>query len=85
MGFIDELKRLARPYEDEEDDEYYEDDYEPVSRSDKSDRSERTGRSDRTERRDRSSMEGTGSIFPVERALKENFDDYGRKKERLNG
>ena len=23
-----------------------------------------------------------GSIFPVERALKENFDDFGRKKER---
>ena len=31
MGFIDELKRLARPYEDEEDDEF-EDDFEPVSR-----------------------------------------------------
>ena len=30
MGFIDELKRLARPYEDEEDDF---DDFEPVGRS----------------------------------------------------
>ncbi|MGN0968694.1 MAG: cell division protein SepF, partial [Oscillospiraceae bacterium] len=29
MGFIDELKRLARPYEDEEDDF---DDFEPVDR-----------------------------------------------------
>ncbi len=31
MGFIDELKRLARPYEDEEMDEF--DDFEPVGRS----------------------------------------------------
>ena len=73
MGFIDELKRLARPYEDEEDDEYYEDDYEPVSRSDKSDRSDRSVRSDRTDRRDRtSSLEGTGSIFPVENERRSN-------------
>ena len=34
MGFIDELKRLARPYEDE-DDEDYEEDYEPVTRGDR--------------------------------------------------
>ena len=32
MGFIDELKRLARPYEDEEEDEEAFDDFEPVSR-----------------------------------------------------
>ena len=31
MGFIDELKRLARPYEDEEIDDF--DDFEPVGRS----------------------------------------------------
>ena len=31
MGFIDELKRLARPYEDEEEDEEAFDDFEPVS------------------------------------------------------
>ena len=31
MGFIDELKRLARPYEDEEVDDF--DDFEPVGRS----------------------------------------------------
>lgn len=30
MGFMDELKRLARPYEDEEEDNF--DDFEPVSR-----------------------------------------------------
>ena len=28
MGFLDEFKRLAHPYEDEEDEEF-EDDYEP--------------------------------------------------------
>ena len=32
MGFIDELKRLARPYEDEEEAEEAFDDFEPVSR-----------------------------------------------------
>ena len=37
MGFIDELKRLARPYEDEEDEEEFED-FEPVSRSERMDR-----------------------------------------------
>ena len=31
MGFIDEIKRLARPYEDEEDEEF-DDDIEPVGR-----------------------------------------------------
>ena len=31
MGFIDELKRLARPYEDEEMDDF--DDFEPVGRA----------------------------------------------------
>ena len=30
MSFLDELKRLARPYEDEEDDEY-EEDFAPVN------------------------------------------------------
>ena len=32
MGFLDELKRLARPYEDEEDDDY-EEDFAPVNNS----------------------------------------------------
>ena len=32
MSFIDELKRLARPYEDEEE-EQFEDDFTPVSLS----------------------------------------------------
>ena len=30
MSFLDELKRLARPYEDEDDDEEGEDDNEPI-------------------------------------------------------
>ena len=37
MGFLDELKRLARPYEDEEEEEEF-DDFEPVSRSERMDR-----------------------------------------------
>ena len=32
MGFIDEIRRLARPYEDEEDEEEYDDFEPPVSR-----------------------------------------------------
>lgn len=32
MGFIDEIKRLARPYEDEEDEEEFDDFEPPVSR-----------------------------------------------------
>ncbi len=39
MGFLDEIKRLARPYEDEDDYEEEElDDFEPVSRSDRRER-----------------------------------------------
>ena len=34
MGFMDELRRLARPYEDEEVEEF--DDFEPVYRSERS-------------------------------------------------
>ena len=35
MGFIDEIKRLARPYEDEEDEEEFDDFEPPVSRSER--------------------------------------------------
>ena len=38
MGFIDELKRLARPYEDEEDMDDYEDDFGDTGRSEFTDR-----------------------------------------------
>ena len=57
MGFLDELKRLARPYEDEEDEEEF-DDFEPATRS------ERMDRTDRTERRDKPArVESTGSLY----------------------
>ena len=48
MGFIDEFKRLAHPYEDEEEDDF--DEYEAPARP-----SERRERSDRHERSSRSS------------------------------
>ncbi len=31
MGFIDELRRIARPYEDDEEDQDFDDDFAPVS------------------------------------------------------
>ena len=37
MGFMDELKRLARPYEDEDEDDF--DDFEPVSRVERKEKS----------------------------------------------
>lgn len=37
MGFMDELKRLARPYEDEEEDNF--DDFEPVSKPERREKS----------------------------------------------
>ncbi len=46
MGFIDELKRLARPYEDEEDEEF--DDFEPVSRVERKEKTRETRGSDAT-------------------------------------
>ena len=48
MGLLDEIKRLARPYEDEEEPEF-EDEYEEEGRSDYSDR--RSSRSDYSERK----------------------------------
>ena len=61
MGFMDELKRLARPYEDEEDD-YDDFDDAPAPRNDRSDRFDRSDRSDRRERRD--SSRDTGAYYP---------------------
>jgi len=52
MGIFDEFKRLAHPYEDEEEDDF-EDDFDvsprPVERRDRTDRTERTDRLARTE------------------------------------
>ena len=68
MGFLDEIKRLARPYEDEEDEEEF-DDYEPVSRSERMDR---TG-GERLERRAaKSSQENPGTLYPVENERRSN-------------
>ncbi len=72
MGFLDELKRLARPYEDEEEDDF--DDFEPVSRSERLDRSDRLERLDRSgDRGGRSGRgESAGAIFPVENERRSN-------------
>ena len=67
MGFLDELKRLARPYEDEEEEEEF-DDFEPVSRSERMDR---TG-GDRLERKAPKAQDSTGPLFPVENERRSN-------------
>ena len=57
MGLIDELKRLARPYEDEDEDDFDEFETAPSrseSRRERSSRSERAERTDRSERMDSS-------------------------------
>ena len=59
MGFLDELKRLARPYEDEELEDEYEDEFEPVSRSDRMDRTA----GERAERR-AAKAQDTGVLVP---------------------
>ena len=59
MGFLDELKRLARPYEDEEEEEEF-DDFEPVSRSERMDRTAPKA------------QDSTGPIFPVENERRSN-------------
>ena len=58
MGFIDEIKRLARPYEDEEDDEYDEYDEAP--------------RSDRREKSAKSSADTSANLFPAESDRRSN-------------
>ncbi len=51
MGLFDELKRLARPYEDEEDEDYAEEEFTPVSTRDSSRESTRDTARDLPERR----------------------------------
>lgn len=54
MSFIDELKRLARPYEDDEEEEDYEEEFTPVARDNRQDRGDRSStHGDRPERLDR--------------------------------
>ena len=72
MGFIDEIRRLARPYEDEEEEEEF-DDFEPVSRSERMDRTDRTDRTDRGERRgNRPAAAETGGFYPQENERRSN-------------
>ena len=70
MGFLDEIKRLARPYEDEEDEEEF-DDYEPVSRSERMDR---TGgdRSERKSAKSQAAQESTGSLYSLDNERRSN-------------
>ncbi|MCC8122541.1 MAG: cell division protein SepF [Oscillospiraceae bacterium] len=58
MGLLDEIRRLARPYEDEEEDDF-EDDFEPPARAE---------RPERTERR----RADTGSIYAQEPERRNN-------------
>ena len=61
MGFMDELRRLARPYEDEEMEEF--DDFEPVYRSERSERAERTERAERRPVKAAAAVGDTGPMF----------------------
>ena len=61
MGFMDELRRLARPYEDEEVEEF--DDFEPVYRSERSERAERTERAERRPVKAAAAVGDTGPMF----------------------
>ena len=67
MGFFDELKRLARPYEDEEEDEEF-DDFESVSRSERMDR---TG-GERVERRSAKLQDTGAGMFAPEPERRSN-------------
>ena len=70
MGLFDELRRLARPYEDEPEDDY-EDDFEPVSRSERMDR---TGgdRSERKSAKSQAAQESTGSLYSLDNERRSN-------------
>ena len=67
MGFFDELKRLARPYEDEEEDDEF-DDFESVSRSERMDR---TG-GERVERRSAKLQDTGAGMFTPEPERRSN-------------
>ena len=55
MGFIDEIRRLARPYEDEEEEDEYDDAFEPpVSRTERKEKSRELARD---------AKEATGSVY----------------------
>ncbi|WP_297197085.1 cell division protein SepF [uncultured Flavonifractor sp.] len=70
MGLFDELRRLARPYEDEAEDDY-EDDFEPVSRSERMDRTS-SDRPERKSTRSQSISESTGSLYSMDNERRSN-------------
>lgn len=67
MGLFDELRRLARPYEDEPEDDF-EDDFEPVSRSERMDR---TG-AERKSAKSQAVQDSTGSLYSTDSDRRSN-------------
>ena len=77
MGFMDELRRLARPYEDEEMEEF--DDFEPVYRSERSERAERTERAERRPVKAAAAVGDTGPMFARDSARSERSERRSNK------
>ena len=72
---MDELRRLARPYEDEEMEEF--DDFEPVYRSERSERAERTERAERRPVKAAAAVGDTGPMFASDSGAKEIRRRFG--------
>lgn len=77
MGFMDELRRLARPYEDEEMEEF--DDFEPVYRSERSERAERTERAERRPVKAAAAVGDTGPMFASDSERSERSERRSNK------
>jgi cell division inhibitor SepF len=77
MGFMDELRRLARPYEDEEVEEF--DDFEPVYRSERSERAERTERAERRPVKAATAVGDTGPMFASDSERSERSERRSNK------
>ena len=77
MGFMDELRRLARPYEDEEVEEF--DDFEPVYRSERSERAERTERAERRPVKAAAAVGDTGPMFASDSERSERSERRSNK------
>ena len=77
MGCMDELRRLARPYEDEEVEEF--DDFEPVYRSERSERAERTERAERRPVKAAAAVGDTGPMFASDSERSERSERRSNK------
>ena len=77
MGFMDELRRLARPYEDEEVEEF--DDFEPVYRIEPSERAERTERAERRPVKAAAAVGDTGPMFASDSERSERSERRSNK------